>query len=98
MTTAQALPAVALDETANGFISTFMAHVATLAGYGKNRLTTIATIKTLLLAALKRGDATDWRTLYHAVDELVDGAIYAHDTKFAYTYLCSFIQENVDLA
>jgi len=101
MTTLQAPPSNALDETAHTFIATFMAHVATVSGYGKNRLTTIAGIKTLLLAALEGGEGASsaaWRTFYRAIDDLVDASIYAHDTRIAYTYLRTFVQENADLA
>ena len=41
-----------LDQGVHEFISTFMMHVATVSGYGMNRIVTIARIKTLLLAAL----------------------------------------------
>jgi len=101
MTTLQAAPRVALDEAATGFISTFMTHVATLTDYDQHRLTTTAGIKTLLLAAMERGDgdaSSQWRALYRAVDALVDASTFAHDTRTAYAYFQAFIRENRDLA
>jgi hypothetical protein len=101
MATLQAAPAGGLDETEYGFISTFMTHVSTLTGYGKTRLTTIARIKTLLLAAMSGDQGSTspaWRALYRAIDDLLEGAFYAHDTRTAYAYLRAFIQENGDLA
>lgn len=101
MTTLQAAPWVAPDESAVGFISTFMSHVATLTDYDQHRLTTTAGIKTLLLAAMDHGegDATnEWRALYRAVDHLIDASRYAHDTRTAYAYFSAFILENRDLA
>ncbi len=101
MTTLQAFPPVVLDDNAHDFISTFMRHVATLTGYGTNRLATIAAIKTLLLAAMAHGDAaasTAWSALYRAIDELVDASTDAHDARIAHAYLRAFVQENGDLA
>jgi hypothetical protein len=101
MTTLHGTPPVALDECAHEFIATFMTHVATLTGYGVNRLTTIAGIKTLLLAAMAH-EADDaaiaWSALYRAIDDLVDASIDAHDTRFARSYLRAFMLENGDLA
>jgi len=101
MTILETPPSLALDESAHEFISTFMEHVTTLTGYNKTRLTTIAGIKTLLLAALAHPDdasSTAWRGLYRSIDALVDAALYAHDTRTAHAYLRSFVQENGDLA
>jgi hypothetical protein len=101
MTTLETTPRVALDETATAFISAFMTHVTTLADYDKTRIATIAAIKTLLLAAMERGDgdsSSEWRALYRAIADLVDTSIYAYDTRAAYTYFRAFVRENGDLA
>ena len=89
-----------LDQGVHEFISTFMMHVATVSGYGMNRIVTIARIKTLLLAALARGDgapSTAWSALYRAISELVTPLDPGYDKHSAQVYLQSFISENGDL-
>ena len=100
MTTLETQPFVALDESAHEFISTFMSHVATATGYGTNRIATIAGIKTLLLAAIERGDeaTSAWHTLYRAITRLLTPSGATNETHSAYAYLQAFISENVDLA
>ena len=97
MTALQAFPADVLDASAYEFIATFMTHVAMLSGHGKQRLETIAGIRTLLVAAIAHGDSGKWCTVYRAISDLVDSSIYLHDTRTASTYLRAFIHENGDL-
>ncbi len=101
MTILEASPSAALDESASEFISTFMTHVSRVSGYGIHRVVTIARVKTLLLAAIERGDdasSTAWSALHHAIAQLVATADAAYDTYGAHVYLQSFIRENDDLA
>jgi hypothetical protein len=101
MTTLDVPPSAALDESAHEFISTFMTHVATISGYGMNRIVTIARVKTLLLAAIARGGdapSTAWSRLHHAIAELVATIDAGYDMHDAHDYLQSFIRENGDLA
>jgi len=99
--TAMYAPRVALDETAITFISTFMAHVATLTDRHKTRIVTTARIEALLLATFECGDgdsSSEWRALYRAITDLVDRSIYAYEGRAAYAYFRQFIRENHDLA
>jgi hypothetical protein len=101
MTTLHASPPVVLDESAHAFISTFMAHVASFAGCGEDRRSTVAGIELLLLAAMAQGGGSaprEWRALYRAIDELIDESFCARETRSAYAYLHVFLEENVDLA
>ncbi len=99
MTVLQTRPA-ALDEGAHEFISTFVSHVAAVAGYGENRIVTIARAKALLLAALERGQdgsAQAWSELHQTIAGIVvaNDALHARSSR---AYLQSFIEENGDLA
>jgi len=101
MTTLLAPQPLALDESTHEFISTFMSHVAAVAGYGENRIAVIAYIKMLLLAAIATGDvdsSLQWSTLHRAIAELVACADYAPDARHAHAYLQAFLRENHDLS
>jgi hypothetical protein len=93
-------PSAALDESAHEFISTFMSHVATVVGYGENRLVTLACVKSLLLAALTSPDAAltePWRAVYRAITEIL--AANGASSRFsARLYLEAFLDDNGDLA
>jgi hypothetical protein len=77
-----------------------MAEVASVAGYGDNRLWTIARIKELLLQALAHGDADDqaWAQLYRTVADLLHDAAETPHNRDAAASLRSFLRENDDLA
>ncbi len=101
MTTLDAPRSVVLDESAHQFIATFMTNVATVSGYGTNRIVTIARIKTLLLAAIGTGEvapSTAWSMLHHAVADLIAAPDAPHETHGARDYLGTFLEENGDLA
>jgi hypothetical protein len=99
MITLTAAPAAALDESAHDFIATFMAHVATAAGYHENRPAIIARVNVLLLAALAAGDGASsaWNLLHRAITEIVPKNDAQRNTSRAHAYLQSFIKENEDL-
>ena len=99
MTILQTRPA-ALDESAQTFIATFIPHVASVVGYGENRIVTISRVKTLLLDALSHADGASsdaWRALYQTIAEIV-AAKHAHSARGSRIYLKSFLRENGDLA
>jgi hypothetical protein len=92
-----------LDANAHEFLTSFMADVASVAGYGENRLWTIARIKERLLEALAHGDNDDaWARLYGAIANLLhdtDNVLHdAADAPHAAESLRSFLRENDDLA
>jgi len=100
MTTLRVPRPIALDASTHEFIATFMSHVATIAGYGRDRTATIAQVKALLLAAIEYGNADAepaWSVLHQMVSEIVETAHDAPDTRSSHAYLRSFVQENVDL-
>jgi len=88
-----------LDANAHAFVTSFMADVASVAGYGADRIWTIARIKEFLLEALARGDAGDrsWAKLYRSVADLLQNAADPPHDPGAVASLRSFLRENDDL-
>jgi hypothetical protein len=99
MITLEAPYAPALDESAHAFIATFIGHVTTIVGNDRSRMSTIARVNVLLLAALGGGAAVGaWSMLHRAIVEIVPDNNVAGNARRAYDYLQSFIRENGDLA
>lgn len=89
-----------LDESAQEFVSTFIRHVAMVAGYSENRIATIAHVKALLLSALANDEgacSSAWRAIYQTIAEIVAMKNSPPDARSAH-YLQAFIRENGDLA
>jgi len=99
MTTLKADRVGELDENARSFVTTFVEHVATIAGDDRNRMAIVARVHVLLFAALTGDDgASAWHMLHRAITTIVEDEHSARNARSAYAYLRSFVTENADLA